>query len=214
MDARNLTNDEVAARMEAHPVTVSKLRSGRITLDDEWRARTAQALGLDEDGLYGDEPLPAPAPEEIFRPAKKRGRKPANDNGDLPVYGLAAGSLQGHYVMTTEVIETIPCPPGLAGVEGAYALRVSGESMVPRYFPKEILYLNPQQKIVAGDHVVIQVRHYENSGTETWVKRYDGAAKDEILVSQYNPPARMNFRRQYVQHMHRVLPVNELFPPR
>lgn len=212
MDARNLTNEEMASRIDSHPVTVSKLRTGRIKMDDEWRARLAAGLSMSEDVLFGDEPLPAPIGGEIFRPIKKRGRKPANDNKDLPVYGLAAGSVQGHHVMTLEVIETVPCPPGLENVPGAYALRTNGESMIPRYFPRDILYVNPVQTVMSGDHVIVQVRHYENSGTETWVKRYDGQTDNEIIVSQYNPSGRMTFRKQYVQSLHRVLPVNELYP--
>jgi len=214
MQARNLTNEEMASRTESHPVTISKLRTGRITLDDEWRARMAQGLGMPEEVLFGEGPLPAPSARELFRPLKRRGRKPVNDNSELPVYGLAAGSLQGHYVMTTEVIETVPCPPGLKDVFGAYALRTHGDSMVPRYFPRDILYVNPNQPIVAGDHVVVQVRHAEGAGTETWVKRYDGQNDADVMVSQYNPPGRIVFRRQYVQHLHRVLPVNELYPTR
>lgn len=211
MEGRNLTNEEVASRTSSHPVTISKLRTGRIMLDDEWRARMAQALNMDEAILFGEEPLPAPKRQELFTPAKRRGRKPANDNIDLPVYGLAAGSLQGHFIMSMDVLERVVCPPGLVGVLGAYGLRTNGESMIPRYFPLDILYINPLQPVIPGDHVIVQVRAYESSGLETWVKRFDGESEGEIVVSQYNPPARMNFRRQLVQNLHRVLPVNELY---
>lgn len=211
MDARTITNEELANRIDSHPVTISKLRRGKIQLDDEWRARVAEGLSMAEDILFGEEQLPLPSPAEIFHPLKRRGRKPANDNQTLQVYGLAAGSLTGHLVMTNEAIETIPCPPGLRNVEGAYALRTRGESMSPRYMPGDILYINPNQSVVTGDHVVIQMRKFEGDGTETWIKRYEGVTKDELVVSQYNPAAQMSFRRRYVQSLHRVLPVNELY---
>ncbi len=72
MDARNLTNEEMASRLVAHPVTISKMRGGKIELDDEWRARISVALNIDEDKLFGDQTLPAPKPAEIFRAPQAR----------------------------------------------------------------------------------------------------------------------------------------------
>lgn len=83
--------------------------------------------------------------------------------------------------------------------------------MIPRYFPRDILYINPNQQVRPGDHVVIQVAQSDDAETETWVKRLDAISVDEIKVSQYNPPCQITFDRQCVKHVHRVLPVNELF---
>lgn len=212
MEARRLTNEEVATRMDAHAVTVSKLRGGKISLDDEWRARIAAALFMDEKTLFGDDPLPAPTSADIFKPAKKRGRKPANDNSMLTVYGYAAGSSFGHHNSAFQEFEQVPRPPGLMGVESAYALRTRNESMSPRYLPNEILYVNPEQKAKPGDHVIIHVRLHEGHDAETWVKRFDAMTDEDLLVYQYNPAAQMTFKRQYIEYVHRVLPTNELYP--
>ncbi|MDP9837576.1 phage repressor protein C with HTH and peptisase S24 domain [Neorhizobium huautlense] len=212
MEARNLTNEELASRIDSHTVTISKLRRGKIALDDEWRAKIADAFAMDEQVLFGDSELPDPAPMEMFHRRRKPGPKPLNDNQDLPIFGLAAGSQSGHLVMTNEVIETVPCPPGLRKVAGAYALRTKGDSMIPRYFPNDILYINPNQDVMAGDHVILQIRMHDGDGTETWIKRYDGQTNDEVLASQYNPSTKMSFRRRYVINIHRVLPINELYP--
>lgn len=210
-DARNFTNEGFAERIDVHPVTVSKLRTGKLNLDDEWRVTVAAGLGMNEAVLFGDDPLPEPTPQEMFLPKRLRGRPAAAANDNLPVFGLAAGSLSGAHKMTSEAIDEVPCPPGLRDVIGAYVLVTRGESMVPRYYPDERLYVNPVQAVKAGDHVIIQTRLHDSSGTETWVKRYEGETKDEIRVSQYNPPAQMAFKKRYVVHIHRVLPVNELF---
>lgn len=212
MDARNITGEAAAELVSAHPTTVYDLRRGEQKLDDEWRARFAQAFGIEEDLLFGRVPLPAPRPVEV-RPRKKRGRKPkaANDNVLLAVYGLAAGSLAGAFTQTSEEIYHVKCPPALADVSGAYALRTHGESMVPRYMPGDILYVNPHQKVAPGDHVIIQTMLHDNSGTETWVKRYDGEETGEVKAWQYSPPAAIRFRKRFIKHIHRVLPVNELF---
>ncbi len=173
MDARRLTNEELAGRIDAHSVTISKLRSGKIALDDEWRARIATGLKMDEAALFGEEPMPEPAPEEVFRSVTRRGRKPVNDNRMLNVFGFAAASQVGHNVQVLEVVEQVPRPPGLFGVDSAYALRTRNESMVPRYMPDDILYVNPEQNPRPGDHVIIQIQLHDHAGTETWVKRFE-----------------------------------------
>ncbi|MBN9243966.1 MAG: helix-turn-helix transcriptional regulator [Mesorhizobium sp.] len=211
MEARNITGEMAADMIGAHPTTIYDLRRGAQRLDDEWRVKVAAGFKTEEAVLFGEGPLPTPHATEIF-PAKKRGRKPkiaANDN--LPLYGLAAGSAMGAHRMSNDPIDEVPCPAGLRDVIGAYALLTRGESMVPRYFPGDRLYINPVQRVRPGDHVIIQTRLHDSSGTETWVKRYDGETESEIRVWQYNPPAEMKFKKQYVMHVHRVLPVNELF---
>lgn len=215
MKARKLTNEAMAEKIggKTHSVTISKLRNGTINLDDEWRAKTAGALDLPADILFGEEPLPAPRPFEIWQSPKRarRALSAANQNRNLSLYGLAAGSLTGAQRMTADPIDEIPCPPKLIDVLGAYALETSGESMIPRYFPGDRLYINPNQRVKGGDHVIIQVMTHDNSGTETWVKKFEAEDEENIYVQQYNPEARMTFRKKYVIHIHRVLPINELF---
>lgn len=216
MKARKLTNEAMAEKIggRTHPVTISKLRNGTINLDDEWRAKTSAAIDLPEDVMFGDEPLPEPRPFEIYVSPKRGPRRAltaANENRTLNLYGLAAGSMTGALRMTAEPIDEVPCPPKLVDVIGAYALKTSGESMVPRFFPGDHLYINPHQRVHAGDHVIIQVMKHDNSGTETWVKRFDAEDAENFHAWQYNPPARVSFKKKYVMHMHRVLPINELF---
>ena len=210
MEARKLTNEVMSERMEAHPVTISKLRGGKLDLTDEWRARIAAALQLPEEVLFGTDPLPEPRPWEIHK-QQKRGPKIPATNKLIPVFGLAAGSLQGHHSMTNEPVTEVPCPPGLRDVHGAYALETRGESMIPRFYPGERLYVNPTQLAKPGDYVIIQTMLHDNSGTETWVKRLDGENDKSYLVSQHNPEAKIEFRKRYTVHIHRVLPINELF---
>lgn len=214
MDARRLTNEGLGERVGAHSVTISKLRGGKLQLDDEWRIRIAKALQIDEPVLFGTGALPKPQPHEIYvspkRAAQKKKRLGANDNRMLPVFGMAAGSMAGVHSMDADPMEEVRCPEALVGVFGAYALVTRGESMMPRYFPGDRLYVNPTQALKAGDHVVIQLERYSGAGTETWIKRFDGENETSILVSQYNPPAQMEFRKEFVRYVHRVLTLNEL----
>lgn len=166
--------------------------------------RIAAELGTTSAWLMGNaRDMPAPSPA---RPVPK-----PQAMATIKVFGLAAGALAGHHSMTNDPIDEVDAPETLRHVVGAYALLTRGESMIPRYFPNDRLYVNPHQAVRPGDHVIVQTRLHDNSGTETWVKRYDGETSDEIIVSQYNPPAQMRFKKRYVSFVHRVLPVNELF---
>ncbi|MGY6709742.1 MAG: S24 family peptidase [Rhizobiaceae bacterium] len=214
MEARKLTNEVLGERTGAHSVTISKLRGGTLRLNDEWRDRIARALGIEADLLFGERPLPPPQPHEIHVSARQKKKKKAapgaNDNHVLPVFGLAAGSMSGIHSMSSDPVDEVPCPQSLVGVFGAYVLLTRGESMIPRYFPGDRLYINPTQAVRPGDHVVIQLERYSGAGTETWIKRFDGETETSILVSQYNPPAQMEFRKEFVRYVHRVLTSNEL----
>lgn len=209
MDARNITGELGAEMIGAHPTTVYDLRRGAQRLDDEWRVKVAAGFGIDHDALFGSSPLPKPKANEIHE-RKRRGRKPKAANDNLPHFGLAAGSLLGAHSLSSDLPEEVPCPPGLRDALGAYALTTRGESMIPRYFPNERLYINPNQLVKKGDHVVIQTTSDDGQETQTWVKRYDGETRDSYLVSQYNPPAQIEFRKRSVRYIHRVLPINEL----
>ncbi|MDJ1463361.1 XRE family transcriptional regulator [Nitratireductor sp. GZWM139] len=214
MEARKMTNEAVAEKLDGgvHPVTISKLRTGAINLNDEWRARIADAFGIEHDLLFGHQPLPTPRPDEV-RPQKRRGRPPRlpQPQSTLPMFGWAAGSVTGVETLTNEPVDEVPCPPALSDTIGAYALKTRGESMYPRYLPEDILYVNPHQTVKSGDHVVIQTQRYEGSGVETWVKRYDSENDTSVFVSQYHPPAQITFRKTEVLSIHRILSVNELF---
>ncbi len=214
MGARNLTNEAVAEKLGGgvHPVTISKLRTGAINLNDEWRAKFAEAFDIEHDVLFGHQPLPQPRAHEVM-PQKRRGRPPRQPaiQTMLPMFGWAAGSVAGVETLTSEPVDEVPCPPALREAVGAYALRTRGESMYPRYLPDDILYVNPHQPVKSGDHVVIQTQRYEGSGVETWVKRYESQDETSIMVSQYHPPAHITFRKSEVLSIHRVLSVNELF---
>lgn len=213
MTSRNLTNEMLAERLGAHPVTVSKLRNGTIKLDDEWRAKIADTMRLDEEVLFSRDALPLPRPEDVVIGARKRGRPStrALAPARIPLYGMAAGSMQGAYSQTSEPIDLILCPPGLSSVSGAYALKTMGTSMVPRYMPGDFLYVHPHQPVKKGDHVVVQMQRHEGAATETWIKLYEGARDDIVIVSQYNPIATIEFRKKFILHMHRVLPPNEIY---
>lgn len=217
MKARRIGNEELASRLDVHPVTISKLRAGRMKLTEEWRARLAGGMEMSEEELFGSEPIKVLPGTSA--PRKPRSRRSLGDKTMifdpagrrmLEVWGLAAGSVAGQMMISSDPISEVPAPPALASVFGAYVLMTKGESMVPRYFPNDYLYINPHQAVRPGDHVVIQTHTEDRGHLETWVKRFDGEDDQSVFAWQYNPPGRIEFKKRFVEHVHRILPVNEL----
>lgn len=126
----------------------------------------------------------------------------------LPVLGTAAGSLTGAWQFTGEIIETFPVPPGLDGVRDAYALYVTGESMLPAFKPRDPVFVNPNHPVRSGDIVVVQEER--DGDTYAWVKEFTRNDETHIVTRQYNPDGEVKFNRRYVISVHRVLPVAEV----
>lgn len=152
----------------------------------------AEQLETTPDYLTGDSETPS-------RPMQAR---------TLPVMGTAAGSLTGAWQFTGEIIETFPVPPGLVGVRDAYALYVTGESMLPAFKPRDPVFVNPNHPVRSGDIVVIQEER--DGDTYAWVKEFTRNDETHIVTRQYNPDGEVKFNRRYVISVHRVLPMAEV----
>ncbi len=78
-------------------------------------------------------------------------------------------------------------PPMLEGIEDAYAVRVYGTSMEPRYFAGQTVWLNPQEPVRQGDDVVVQIITDEENGRESYIKRFVSRSSKVTRLYQYNP---------------------------
>jgi len=142
-------------------------------------------------------------------PATPRHAPPAPAAHELPVFGQVAGAALGATLLSADPVETVPCPPGLARVRGAYALIVAGESMAPRWSTGDMVFVHPHRPPRPGDHIVVREKTAE--GTRVTVKRFDTWTDRDLVTTQYNPDGEVRFRRDAVDAVHRVLTTNELF---
>ncbi|WP_420406939.1 XRE family transcriptional regulator [Hoeflea sp.] len=196
MREKRITGEKMGEKIDAHPITVSKLLNGRMSLTESWLQKLADALDMTVAEIAteaGASDLPRRRPEHF---------------PSLPVYGLAAASVAGNLTMTTDPVEWVSAPAPLSTVREAYALRVIGSSMEPRYFPGDVIFIHPHKPPMSGDHVVIQ--EAMNGGMAVSVKRYDKTTEQHIVTTQYNPLAEIKFSRSRVIAMHRVLTQNEI----
>lgn len=132
---------------------------------------------------------------------------------DVPVYGTVAASGLGNgaFRLSNDIVEWAARPPALAGVVDLYALEVKGDSMSPKYEPGDIVYVHPHRAYRPGDIVVIQEPASDNGEPQSFIKVFRKETAAEIVASQYNPPAELNFRRSDGLVVHKVMTNRELF---
>lgn len=172
--------------------TINKIEKSQMRLSDKYMGNIANALGVSISALL-DEQTASDA---------------AGMQKTIPVYGLAAAATRGAFTMTTDPVEWVVAPPALIGVRDAYALIVTGNSMEPRYFAGDIVFVNPNRPPRPGDHVVIQ--EAPNGGVAASIKRFEKQTETELVTTQYNPLAVIRFKRELITAVHRVLTSNEL----
>jgi phage repressor protein C with HTH and peptisase S24 domain len=120
----------------------------------------------------------------------------------IPVYGSAVGGIDGEFAMNGVMLYEIIAPPVLNDVSGAYAVQISGESMEPRYFDGEVVFVNPHRRVVKGDFVIVQIHAEGDDPPLAFVKRFIRHNAAELVLEQYNPPKQLRFPHDRVKSVH------------
>lgn len=122
----------------------------------------------------------------------------------IPAYGQAMGGEDGYFILNGNKVADILAPPGLVGVREAYAVYVSGDSMEPRYYAGEVLYVNPRLPVRRGDFVVAQVQYEGEDVPRGYVKRFVRMNDSGLVLAQFNPAKEMRFASAQVVSVHRI----------
>ena len=123
----------------------------------------------------------------------------------IPLFGQAVGGVDGEFVMNGDRLDDVFAPPSLSAVQGAYAVHVAGESMEPRYFDGEIVFVNPMKRPRRGDFVVAQIKADEHEPVLAYVKRFVRWNAAELVLAQYNPEKELIFTANKVISVHLVI---------
>lgn len=132
---------------------------------------------------------------------------------DVPVMGTAAGSLQsGAFQLQGGVIDYVRRPPALSGARDIYALYIEGSSMEPRYFPGELVYVNPHKPPRIGDTVIVQELNGDSAPVAASIGVLHKRVNGTVILRKYNPPdSEITIQQSSISAIHRVLTPNELF---
>jgi len=166
-------------------------------------ARTISELfagrGIDPDQVLELAGLGAGAdrPATPRRPPEPAG--PAAEMRDLPVLGAVKGGSEGFYFNEGEAKEFVVRPPSLAGVANGFALYVEGDSMEPRYFAGEVLYVNPNRPITRLCFVAVEMQDGQGM-----IKQFLRRSDSHVVLHQFNPTKDLRLALREVKRMYRI----------
>jgi len=173
-------------------------------LPEEVRGRVAEILGIDERLLKV-----ALSTQVRFMRDTLEPQSLTRGTGWIPVYGHAVGGKDGEFVLTGNQVSEVPAPPSLSHVRDAYAVYVVGDSMEPRYFAGETVFVNPRLPISRGAFVVAQISKGEEPHPRAYVKRFVLQDAKRLRLEQYNPKKILEFPASTVVAIHRIVMSSE-----
>ncbi len=130
---------------------------------------------------------------------------PARFDARIPAYGQAVGGRDGEFILNGNRIIDILAPPSLQGVPDAYAVYVVGDSMEPRYFAGEAVFVNPRLPVRRGDFVVAQIAVEDGEPPHAYIKRFVARDARMLRLEQFNPRKALEFPVGRVISVHRII---------
>lgn len=124
--------------------------------------------------------------------------------GKMPVYAAAMGG-DGHIIVTFEAIDHMKMPSELENVKGGYGLLISGESMIPAFWPGDTALVNPHLQPQKGRNVILYHTPPNGGEVEAIVKQLEGWSDREWHLKQYNPLLEFSEFRKEWPVCHRVV---------
>lgn len=167
-ESRGLNQTQLANMINSYPSTINAIERGKKGLGKDLMIRICKALIVDTSEfnrpIDSFEPFPPP-------------------RGKIAVISMGKGGNGGHYEAPYPVghgFDYIDRPSDLTD-ENAYAVKVVGDSMTPRYETGEIVVASPCQNVHSGDYVVAKL--YTGEVMIKKIKFREGL----IVLSSVNP---------------------------
>jgi len=161
-------------------------------------------------------------PESNAVPFKMEGASLLRMHRDLPIFGTALGAehiYDGEAIEQTtlnlaEIVEYKRRPPILDGRADVYGLYVQGSSMAPRFEDGSTVYVEKRKRPAIGDDAVVYLRspdEVEGERIDTvLIKRVVRKSAAYVELEQFNPPKIFKLPMERVDHMDRVLTLEDL----
>ncbi len=175
-------------------------------LDDA--EKYGEAFGVNPRWLWnGEDEGPSTRAAQALPNAAMRTSAPFISAKRIPIYGHAVAGKDGRFAMNGDPIDHIVCPPGLENTPGAYAVYAVGDSMEPRYFAGEVVFVHPNKPVRRGNFVVVQiVNEADPDGAPLgYIKQYITETPSKLVLCQYNPKKELEFDRKTVVSVHRIV---------
>ncbi|WP_181175186.1 MULTISPECIES: helix-turn-helix domain-containing protein [unclassified Mesorhizobium] len=212
-EGKGLSRLELAEAVGYSLNAIADIESGKVTRPStEKRHALAEALGLAADGLLeasrkataakGRVRMPRTEEDVLYR---RPGLVPTMVHR-VPVLGQAVGGTDGEYHFNGTIIDYVVSPPGMEDVPDAYAVYVDGESMSPRYEPRDTVWVHPGKPARSGDDVIVQIEGADKGNAPRgYIKRFVGWTDKSLRLRQFNPDKEITFPRNKVVSVHPVV---------
>ena len=168
-------------------------------LPEEVRGRVAEILGIDERILKESSASPE------FMKVNAEFRSLPRSTTWIPVYGQAVGGKDGEFILSGNEVSEVLAPPAVSQSPDAYAVYVVGDSMEPRYFAGETVFVNPRLPISRGAFVVAQITSGQDAAPRAYVKRFVSQDTRRLRLEQFNPKKVLEFPISTVVSVHRIV---------
>lgn len=203
-----LTQDQLAEMVSTSQGQIAKLEKGERRMTVDWAVKLGTALGVEPLMLLPDvRPVSKPDEREGGAPGPgtvgtgqgrrfgaqpvasgRRAAEPASRfhaARALPVRAAARGGSDQEMFLEDGPIDWVGCPDFLVNAPDAYAIYVVGDSMVPRFRPRQLLYVSPRKPPVPGDGVIVA-----KINQAVMIKELVAYAADGVVLREYGPELR------------------------
>jgi phage repressor protein C with HTH and peptisase S24 domain len=120
----------------------------------------------------------------------------------LPVFSGAEGG-DGALILSTDPFEYVPRPYSLMGVKDAYAILITGESMVPAFKPGQRAWVDPRLPPMRGEDFIFY--SIEAGEERALVKELVSWNEKAWTVQQWNPAKKYPLPRDRWTRLHRIV---------
>ncbi len=196
---RGLSLQQLADGTGTSKSQIDKLERGERRLTVDWMVRLAKPLACDPRDLLPIEISNTPSKKEYGNRRKdKKVPLPLREGlGEgyfkssalflhtLPVLSAARGGKDQEMFLADGPIDQVPRPHYLAQTKDAYAIYVIGNSMIPMYRPRQLLFVNPYKPPSPGSGVVIT-----KTNGAVLIKEFVKQKATGLVVREYAPNLR------------------------
>lgn len=91
-------------------------------------------------------------------------------------------------------------PPALSSVKDAFAVYVHDESMVPKFEPGEIAWVNPSRPPAPSNYVVVEM-----TDGQAFIKRLVRRTATHVVCSQFEPKKEIKYEARKVKRLYYVV---------
>lgn len=203
-----LTQDQLAEMASTSQGQIAKLEKGERRMTVDWAVKLAGVLGVEPLDLLPEVRQEAGAARSFQggRPGGGRGAAGRSPSArGLPVRAAARGGADQEMFLEDGPIDWVGCPDFLVNVPDAYAIYVVGDSMVPRFRPRQLLYVSPRKPPVPGDGVIVA-----KMNQAVMIKELVAYTSDGVVLREYGPELReFTVRAGDIDAVHTVVGLRE-----